>query len=100
MAQNTYKSDTFKKPEKGKKGKASKSKSSFSFFKDPRLSLAFGFVLLMSAIYLFVAFVSYLFTGKADHSIVEGIQQSGIIDSGLETKNIRRMIIRVVWMNM
>ena len=40
MAQNTYKSNTFKKPEKEKKGRSSKSKFKFDFLKDPRLKLA------------------------------------------------------------
>ncbi len=48
MAENTYKSNTFKKPEKEKKGKGSKSPSTvnWAFFKDPRFILTIGFVLL------------------------------------------------------
>jgi DNA segregation ATPase FtsK/SpoIIIE, S-DNA-T family len=81
MAENTYKSNTFKKPEKEKekekKGKGkSKSKFNFGFFKDPRFHLAFGFLLLVGSIYLFAAFVSYLFTGKADQSVVEAMRSS------------------------
>jgi len=87
MAQNTYKSNTFKKPEKEKKSKASKSKFDFQFLKDPKLILALGFVILISSVFLFIAFLSYLFTGKADHSVVEGLSQSGLLDSGLETEN-------------
>ncbi|HEY3429255.1 MAG TPA: hypothetical protein VGK39_01180, partial [Cyclobacteriaceae bacterium] len=61
MAENTYKSNTFKKPEKEKKAKGSKSSSSvnWAFFKDPRFILTIGFVLLVSSIYLFIAFLSY-----------------------------------------
>lgn len=89
MAENTYKSNTFKKPEKEKKGKGSKSVSSvnWAFFKDPRFVLTIGFVLLISSIYLFVAFLSYLFTGQADQSIVLGSDQSGLIESGIEAEN-------------
>jgi S-DNA-T family DNA segregation ATPase FtsK/SpoIIIE len=89
MAQNTYKSNTFRKPEKEKKGKSEKPSFKFNLdlFKDPRLSLAFGFSLVIVSIYLFVAFLSYLFTGKADHSVVEGLGQSGLIESGIETEN-------------
>jgi S-DNA-T family DNA segregation ATPase FtsK/SpoIIIE len=87
MAENTYKSNTFKKPAKEKKGKSGKSSFNFSFIKDPRLILALGFVLLISSIYLFVAFLSYLFTGKADQSVVEGLGQSGLIESGIEAEN-------------
>ena len=48
MAENTYKSNTFKKPEREKKSKGAKSKFrlNFDFFKDPRFHLAFGFFLL------------------------------------------------------
>ncbi len=87
MAENTYKSNTFKKPVKDKKGKNGKSSFNFEFFKDPRLVLALGFILLISSIYLFVAFLSYLFTGKADQSVVESIGQSGLIESGIEAEN-------------
>ena len=88
MAQNTYKSNTFKKPEKERKSKASKNnKFNFDFFADPRFGLAFGFVILISAVFLFIAFVSYLFTGKADHSVVEGLAQGGLLESALETEN-------------
>ena len=89
MAENTYKSNTFKKPEKEKKGKGSKSSSTVNwvFFKDPRFILTIGFVLLISSIYLFVAFLSYLFTGQADQSVVEGLGRSGLLELGIEAEN-------------
>jgi S-DNA-T family DNA segregation ATPase FtsK/SpoIIIE len=89
MAENTYKSNTFKKPEKEKKSRSSKSTSkfSFAFLKDPRFRLAIGFSLIIISLYLFVAFVSYLFTGKADQSIILSLQDSGIVESGRETEN-------------
>jgi DNA segregation ATPase FtsK/SpoIIIE, S-DNA-T family len=89
MAENTYKSNTFKKPEKEKKGKAGKSKFSFNFafFKDPRFRLAAGFFLIILALYLFVSFLSYLFTGKADQSVVEALGNSELIESGKEAEN-------------
>ncbi len=88
MAENTFKSNTFKKPEKEKKAKPTKSKFKFefSFFKDPRFSLAMGFFLLIVSLFLFTAFLSYLFTGKADQSIVES-WMSDIIESGQEAEN-------------
>lgn len=74
MAENTFKTNTFKKPEKEKKGKSSKSKGKFNwsldFLKDPRFVLATGFVLIISSIFLFVSFVSFLFTWSADMSII------------------------------
>ncbi|HEY0656812.1 MAG TPA: DNA translocase FtsK 4TM domain-containing protein [Chryseosolibacter sp.] len=87
MAQNTYKSNTFKKPEKEKKGKSSKSKFNFDFLKDPRIKLAGGFFLMIAGVYLFLALFSYLFTGKADQSVVQALADSSLIDSGRETEN-------------
>jgi DNA segregation ATPase FtsK/SpoIIIE, S-DNA-T family len=87
MAQNTYKSNTFKKSEKEKKGKSSKSKIKFDFLKDPRLKLAAGFFLMIAGLYLFLAFFSYLFTGKADESVVKALGDSSLLESGRETEN-------------
>jgi DNA segregation ATPase FtsK/SpoIIIE, S-DNA-T family len=89
MAENTYKSNTFKKPEKEKKAKAGKSKFKFgfAFFQDPRLSLAVGFFFIIVALYLFTAFLSYLFTGKADQSVVEALWNTAILESGKEAEN-------------
>ncbi|MBS1544120.1 MAG: DNA translocase FtsK 4TM domain-containing protein [Bacteroidetes bacterium] len=88
MAENTYKSNNFKKPEKEKKSK-SKSGSRFNleFFKDPRFHLASGFFLLILSLFLFTAFLSYLFTGKADQSVVEGLADSALLESGKEADN-------------
>ncbi len=89
MAENTYKSNTFKKPEKEKKSKSSKSKSrfSFDFFKDPRFILALGFFLLITSLYLFIAFLSYLFTGKADQSVILAFFDTSLAESGQEVDN-------------
>lgn len=81
MAENSY-----KKPQKKKKAK--KSGVSLSFLKDPRLHLAFGLFLLVLASCLFLAFVSYLFTGKADQSVVQAWWgDAGLIESGQEAEN-------------
>jgi S-DNA-T family DNA segregation ATPase FtsK/SpoIIIE len=85
MAQNTYKSNTFKKPEKEKKTKGSKSKISFAFFKDARFKLALGFFLMIVSVFLFLSMFSYLFTGPADQSVVSAVDSS--IESGLEARN-------------
>jgi S-DNA-T family DNA segregation ATPase FtsK/SpoIIIE len=58
-----------------------------SFMKDRRFQLLFGFFFLLGSLYLSIAFVSYLFTGPADQSIVEAIDQSPVKDSGLESEN-------------
>lgn len=83
MAKNTYKSNNFKKAKTEKKP----FKISFSFLKDRRLHLVFGFFLLVASIYLLTAFISYLFTGKADQSVIQAISETGVKASGLETEN-------------
>jgi S-DNA-T family DNA segregation ATPase FtsK/SpoIIIE len=86
MAQNTYKSNTFKKPEREKKGKSS-SKFKLSFFRDPRLKLAVGFFLMIVGIYLFLSMLSYLFTWRADESVVQAVRDSSLLESGQEAEN-------------
>jgi DNA segregation ATPase FtsK/SpoIIIE, S-DNA-T family len=87
MAQNTYKSNTFKKSDKEKKGKQVRSKFNLEFLKDPRFKLAAGIFLMIAGLYIFLALFSYLFTGKADYSVVEQLSDSAIIDSGREAEN-------------
>lgn len=84
MAKNTYKSNTFKESTKEKKSKV---KLNFDFLKDKRFLLAVGFFFILSSLYLFVALISYIFTGKADQSVVEAINETGIIQSGREAEN-------------
>ncbi|MBL3656693.1 FtsK/SpoIIIE family DNA translocase [Fulvivirga sediminis] len=88
MAKNTYKSNTFKQTKKKEKSsKKLKFNFKISFLKDRRFHLTFGFFLLISSLFLLTAFISYLFTGKADQSVVEAIGQTGIIESGREAEN-------------
>jgi S-DNA-T family DNA segregation ATPase FtsK/SpoIIIE len=86
MAQNTYKSNTFRKPGKEKKSKGGKSRFSIGFLKDPRLKLVVGFFLMIASVYLVFSLFSYLFTGQADHSVVEAINTS-ILESSAEVEN-------------
>ena len=53
------------KPE-GKKRSKSQPKPAFSFLKDVRFHRAFGLLLILLAVYTFVAFFIYLFTWKGD----------------------------------
>ncbi|WNB17736.1 FtsK/SpoIIIE family DNA translocase [Marivirga arenosa] len=85
MAKNTYKSNTFKKSDSKKK--SPKFNFNIGFLKDRRLHLAFGFFLLSSSIFLFTAFISYLFTGKADMSVLQSAYENGIKASGAEMDN-------------
>ena len=70
MAQNTYKRKTTPK----KSGKRKKRNKNTPFFKDRRLHLTFGFFLMGVSIFLLIAFISYLFTGKADQSLIGSVQ--------------------------
>ncbi|WP_323757630.1 FtsK/SpoIIIE family DNA translocase [Roseivirga sp.] len=90
MAKNTYKSNTFKNTKQEKKeskGFSLKGKLRLGFIKDRRVQLTVGLFLLLSAVFIFVACVSYLFTGKADQSVIESIGETGMIASGKEAAN-------------
>ncbi|UXP33991.1 DNA translocase FtsK [Reichenbachiella agarivorans] len=82
MAKNTFKNQT--KEEK----KAFKLPTiSIGFLKDRRLHLSLGFLALISSLFLFTAFFSYLFTGKADQSIIGNVIDTGVKASGVEAEN-------------
>jgi S-DNA-T family DNA segregation ATPase FtsK/SpoIIIE len=84
MAQNTHKSNTFRT----KKKKSSKQVNwNVGFFSDRRFQLTFGFFLLGLSLFLLIAFVSFIFTGKADQSVVDSVQEVGVFQSGLEVEN-------------
>ena len=93
MAQNTYKSNTFKTKKKSSKGSFS---FKIGFFKDRRFQLTIGFFLLIVSLFLLVAFISYLFTGKADQSAVESVQEIGFFQSGLEVDNWMKLYGAIV----
>ncbi len=116
MAKNTYRNDTLQtgraknevrgrnEPRKanapvGEKPKREKKKWSFkvprpslpsfriAFLHDRRFKLFIGFTFLLLSFFLTIAFVSYLFTGQADQSVVESINATGLKESGQETEN-------------
>lgn len=86
MAKNTYKSNTFKKNDKAPK-EPRKFKMNFQFVNDRRFHLAAGFFLLTASLFLLTAFFSYLFTGKADMSVLQSVAETGIKASGSEMDN-------------
>jgi S-DNA-T family DNA segregation ATPase FtsK/SpoIIIE len=88
MAKNTYKSNTFRKADKEKRGKSSGSGGGLTFLNDPRLKLAMGFVLIAAAFYMFFALLSYMFTGQADFSEVGNHQSMKSIFEALREKEI------------
>lgn len=85
MAQNTYKSKNFANKPKGEKKEGRKWE--LKFLKDRRFQLTAGFFLLASSLFLLVAFISYLFTGQADQSVIDAVQELGVLQSGLEAEN-------------
>jgi len=65
------------KSKKSKEAKANKDKSKLvtrlnTFFADERTQKSVGLFLLLTTLYLFICFTSYLFTWKTDYSIVDG----------------------------
>ena len=85
MAERTYKSNKYKKAKKTRQQK--KKSPSNPFYKDRRFHLASGFFLMVLALYLMIAFVSFIFTGKADQSVVEAVFETDLKASGLEAEN-------------
>lgn len=88
MAKNTYKSNTFRKGDKDKRGKSSGPGFSLAFLKDPRAKLAAGFFLIFASVYMFFALLSYMFTGQADFSEVGNHQSMTSIFETLREKEI------------
>lgn len=92
MAQNTYKANTPKK-KNGQKQKGPRKKFQWKgfgkvrFVQDRRFQLAIGLFLLTAAVYLLTAFISFLFTGKADMSVIQAIAETGMKESGMEVDN-------------
>ncbi|EMR01524.1 FtsK/SpoIIIE family DNA translocase [Cesiribacter andamanensis] len=89
MAKNIVKGNTFKQQQtKEKKAKrAWRWKLNLAFVQDRRLQLAFGVFLIIAAVYLFTAFLSYLFTGQADQSVIEAMSDTALRESGGEVEN-------------
>ncbi len=80
MAKNTYKSKSSKGPKKS-------FKLNLSFLSDRRFQLVSGFFLLGFSLFLIIAFISYLFTGKADQSVVAATGEFSLKASGREVEN-------------
>ncbi len=84
---------------KSSSGKTRTSKKTRSFrpvWRDPRFHLALGFFLIVASLYLFIAQISYLFTGPADQSVVESVLESNWKVAGQETENWLGLVGAVV----
>ncbi|MBD1397905.1 DNA translocase FtsK 4TM domain-containing protein [Pontibacter sp. JH31] len=58
-----------------------------AFLTDRRFKLFIGFSFLLISFFMTIAFVSYLFTGAADQSVVESVEGTGLKESGQEAEN-------------
>ena len=98
MASNTYKSNTFKTQPKAKSKKKASKRSSFKiklpFFEDKRFQLSLGFFLLLFSVFLLLSCTSYLFTGKADQSVVEAFfdENETVRSLGREASNWMKLL--------
>ncbi|WP_425637188.1 DNA translocase FtsK 4TM domain-containing protein [Algoriphagus yeomjeoni] len=90
MATNSPRTNTFRKkgePTK-KKGAGFKAPSlSFGKIKTAKISLTLGILLMSTAIFLFIAFISYLLNGPADQSLVMNNPDEAIRDTARESTN-------------
>ncbi len=89
MASETPRTNTFRKKSDPKsKSKAAKpSRFSLDFVKDKRIPLTLGIILISIGFFLLFAFFSYLFSGKADQSLVASDLDQGLRSTAEETRN-------------
>jgi DNA segregation ATPase FtsK/SpoIIIE, S-DNA-T family len=89
MASETPRTNTFRKKSDPKAKAKEKRPSLFSmdFVKDKRIPLTLGIIFILAAIFLLFAFFSYLFSGKADQSLVASELEQGIRSTAAETRN-------------
>jgi S-DNA-T family DNA segregation ATPase FtsK/SpoIIIE len=85
MLRNTYKENTYRQEETPKPTK--KPQARLKLLKDRRVQLIAGFFLLFFSFYLLISLVSYLATAKADQSLVEAYQATGVLEAGEEVEN-------------
>ncbi|MCH7402829.1 DNA translocase FtsK 4TM domain-containing protein [Belliella kenyensis] len=88
MASQAPKTNTFRKKDetRAKAGEKKQRKFSIAFLKNKKIPITVGIVLIILAIVMFFAFVSYIFTGKADQSALSALDQ-GLRESANETRN-------------
>ena len=83
MAKNTYKSQNFENSTASDIPK----KTKFNFLKDPRFRLSLGLFLIIFSFSLFIALLSFLFTGKNDQSVLFAVNELGVRPSGEAVQN-------------
>jgi DNA segregation ATPase FtsK/SpoIIIE, S-DNA-T family len=89
MSSPTPKSNSFRKKNEPKSRPSETSGEGFSLsvFSDKRVPLAFGIFLLSLGVFLLFAFFGFLFSGKADQSLVFSDTNENLRTAAAETKN-------------
>ena len=89
MASKTYKSNTFRKKQPTKKARDPKARPKFSwaFARDKRIGLSLGIILMMVSLFLFFAFLGYVFSGQSDQSVVLNDSETGLRATASEAQN-------------
>ena len=75
------------KPPRGPRGPLPVVGNLLSLLRDRRFHLFVGFALLLGSLYLTIAFVSFLFTGHADQSVVGAVGSVPLKEAGQESRN-------------
>lgn len=83
------KKNTYKKKQTAKSSKAGKTPFKFdlSFIEDRKFRVSLGFLIMFFALFLTLSMISYLFTGRADQSVVEATGARNLVETGQETRN-------------
>ncbi len=89
MSSPSPKPNTFRKKNEPKSKNPVSEKKGFSVgvFSDKRIPLATGILLLCTGLFLLFAFIGFLFSGKADQSLMISESQENIRSTAAETQN-------------
>lgn len=89
MASETQRANTFRKKNepRTKAQEPGAARISLGFFKDKRIPVTIGITLISLAIFLFFAFISFLFSGKADQSLVASELDQDLRTTATEARN-------------
>lgn len=87
MAKTVYKENTFRNNPENPQEESWLLKRIGELLRDEKFQMSLGIFLIVSSFALFIAFFSYLFTGKADQSVVETVFSTSIRESGAEIEN-------------
>lgn len=75
-------------PKSDQEEEAEESKPVGSFLKDRRFHIVLGAFIMIFSMGLFVGFISYLFTGSNDQSVIESLGSATVDENGKEIENV------------